>query len=125
MRIQLACCLLAVLFCSCFTVVAFSQKKSNPKIGKNETEISSFIIADDYLAFGVHLAYRLSVLKKLKIGAGILYGTNDAETFESFYGYGAVFADAMQFLGIGKNGALGAKSGMVYMTRNLVRYPIS
>jgi hypothetical protein len=107
MRIQLTCCLLSIFYLL-FAVGAFSQKKLNPKISKNETEISSFIMADDYLAFGVHLAYRLSVLKKLKIGAGILYGTNAAETFE---GYGAVFADAMQFLGQRQKWSFGGQIG--------------
>ena len=66
-----------LLFSLLFTATIFSQKKlPNPKIGKNETEISSFIMADDYLAFGGQLVYRLSVIKKLKIGGGVLYGAN-------------------------------------------------
>jgi hypothetical protein len=83
-----------------FTAVAFSQKKSNPKIGKNETDVSSFILADNYLAFGGQVVYRWSVSRDLKIGGGGLYGANLEDTYESdFYGYGAVFADVMQFLG--------------------------
>ncbi len=95
-----------------FTAIAFSQKKSsNPKIGKNETEISSFIMADDYLAFGVHLAYRLSVLKRLKIGAGILYGVQYQGNSYDPFGYGAVFADALQFLGHREKWSFGGQVG--------------
>jgi hypothetical protein len=100
-----------LLFSFLLTAIAFSQKKLNPKIGKNETEISSFIMADDYLAFGVHLAYRVSVLKKLKIGGGALYGANDQDFESEFHGYGAVFADAMQFLGRREKWSFGGQIG--------------
>jgi hypothetical protein len=96
MRIQLACCASALfyfstkkysglltrqkicilLFSLLFSATIFSQKRSNPKIGKDETEVSSFILADDYLAFGGQFVYRLYVTKKLKIGAGALKGRN-------------------------------------------------
>ena len=89
MRIQLACCASALfylstkkysglltrqkicilLFSLLFSATIFSQKRSNPKIGKDETEVSSFILADDYLAFGGQFVYRLYVTKKLKTAA--------------------------------------------------------
>ena len=99
-----------LLFSLLLSITAFSQKRSNPKIGKNETEISSFIFADYDLAFGVHLAYRLSVSKKLKIGGGILYGANYEGGVDP-YGYGAVFADAMQFLGNRQKWSFGGQVG--------------
>jgi len=52
------CSLLFILLSS---VIAFSQKRSNPKVGKNETEASSFILADDYLAFGGQFVYRFAI----------------------------------------------------------------
>ena len=54
-------CILLLGFC--FTIPAFAQKKINPTIGKNETEISSFIMGDEDLAFGGQLVYRLCVKK--------------------------------------------------------------
>ena len=58
-------------------------------------------MGDDYLAVGGQFVYRLHVIKKLKIGAGFLYGANYKNSLydHSFYGYGAVFADALQSLG--------------------------
>ncbi len=101
-----------LIFCLLFTGTAFSQKRPNPKIGKNETEVSAFILADDYPAFGGQFIYRLSVIKKLKIGAGILYGANHQEPYESdFYGYGAVFADALQMLGYREKWSFGGQIG--------------
>lgn len=103
-----------LLFSLLFTATIFSQKKlPNPKIGKNETEISSFIMADDYLAFGGQLVYRLSVIKKLKIGGGVLYGANyKGYAYDhNLYGYGAVFADALQFLGHREKWSFGGQLG--------------
>jgi hypothetical protein len=94
------------------TVTAFSQKKSNPTIGKNETEITSFILGDNYLAFGAQVVYRLPATKTLKVGAGAMYGANYADTYESdFYGYGALFADVMQFLGRREKWSFGGQLG--------------
>jgi hypothetical protein len=102
-----------LLFSFSLAIAAFAQRKLNPKIGKNETEIASFIMGDDYLAYGGQLVYRLPVMKKLKLGAGILYGAN----YEEFgfdpgtYGYGAVFADALLFLGHRQKWSFGAQIG--------------
>src|SRR5512141_1645649 len=92
-----------LLFSFSFTIATFAQRKLNTKVGKNETEKTYFIMSAGFdLAYGGQLVYRLSVLKKLKIGAGVLYGANynvnaiDPNTF----GYGAVFADAVHFLGL-------------------------
>jgi hypothetical protein len=83
------------------TSAAFSQKKlANTKIGKNEVEISSFILSDYRWAFGGQLVYRLSWKKNLKIGAGGLYGVNyENDIDKNIHGYGAAFADIMQFIG--------------------------
>jgi len=95
-----------------FTAIAFSQKRSNPKISKNETEISSFILGDEYLAFGGEFVYRVYVIKKLKIGAGVLYGANYVESYEpEFYGYGALFADVTQFVGHREKWSFGGQIG--------------
>jgi hypothetical protein len=102
-------CLL--LFGISLTTLAFSQKKSNPKIGKNETDISSFIMADNDLVFGAQVAYRVSVTENLKIGAGILYGANYEGGEGRPFGYGAVFADAMQFLGRRQKWSFGGQIG--------------
>ena len=106
MRIRLAC-FLAVLFCSCFTVIAFSQKKlPNPKIGKNETEINVFNSWDQgdigrRTLLGCEAIYRGSWRKSAKLGGGILLAADKREY--SYEGnvkfYGAVFADITQFIG--------------------------
>jgi hypothetical protein len=100
------------IFYLLFTVIAFSQEKSNPKINKNETEISSFIMADNSLAYGGEIVYRLSVIKNLKIGGGLLYGVNGVDPVNSdISGYGAVFADAIQFLGRRQKWGFGGQIG--------------
>lgn len=88
-----------------FSIVSFSQKFPNPKIGKNEAEITSFILADgtqiyyngQNLVYGGQLVYRLAILKGLKVGAGVLYGVNHRP--HNSFGYGAVFTDVLQLLG--------------------------
>src|SRR5258705_3342510 len=84
-----------------FFVVTFSQKKlDNTKIGRNEVEITSFILSDYRWAFGGQLVYRLSWKKNLKIGAGGLYGAiYENDIGKNIHGYGAAFADFMQFIG--------------------------
>lgn len=101
----------ALVFYLLSAVTVFSQKKSNPKIGRNEAEISSFVFVDNYLAFGAQFSYRLSVIKKLKIGAGGLYGINYNEDFDHSSGYGAVFLDALQFLGHREKWSFGGQIG--------------
>src|SRR5688500_3197133 len=97
----------------CFAIPAFAQRKLNPKIDNNETEIASFIMLDLDLAYGVQLVYRLFVIKKLKLGAGILYGANYEGIYFSHHtlGYGAVFADALQFLGHRQKWGVGGQVG--------------
>jgi hypothetical protein len=93
--------LLLLFFILFFVASSFAQKKLNPKIDKSETEVALFIIGEFAPTIGIQGAYRLPVIKKTKIGAGILYGANieggygDREAF----GYGAVFADVLQLLG--------------------------
>jgi hypothetical protein len=95
-----------------FTAIAFSQKKSsNPKIGKNETEISSFIMADDYLAFGVHLAYRVSLLKKLKIGGGLCTEPTTRILNLNFMGMELYSPMQCSFSAVGKNWSFGGQIG--------------
>ena len=62
-----------LLCCSLFiTLSAFSQKKANPKTDKSETEITAFILADNYyVTFGAQCVFRLPVTKMLKVGAGV------------------------------------------------------
>src|SRR5689334_2158322 len=100
-----------LLFGISLTTLAFSQKKSNSKIGKNETDISSFIMADNDVAFGAEVVYRISVTKNLKLGGGILFGINYEDGLGRPYGYGAVFADAMQFLGQRQKWSFGGQIG--------------
>lgn len=102
-----------LIFILSITTFAFSQKNHNPKIGKKETEITSFIMADLDLAYGGQLVYRLYVIKKLKLGAGILYGANYEENgFDpGTFGYGAVFADVLQSLGNRQKWSFGGQIG--------------
>ncbi len=104
---------ICILFFSLlFTGTAFAQKKFNPKIGKNETEITSFILTDDYLAFGGQFVYRLSWKTKTKIGAGALYASNyDDIDFINVSAYGAAFADIMQFIGYRQKWSFGGQIG--------------
>lgn len=101
------------------TVNAMSQKP-NPTIGKKETEITSFIMGAGFdLVYGGQLVYRVSALKKLKIGAGILYGANsDVDGFSTTWGYGAVFADAVQFLGHRQKWSFGGQLGHGFHNRD-------
>ncbi|HKC35176.1 MAG TPA: hypothetical protein VKB95_03905 [Chitinophagaceae bacterium] len=102
------------------TTFSFSQRKSNPKIGKNETEIAAFIMGDYDLAYGGQLVYRLSVIKKLKLGAGILYGANyENGSSPGIYGYGAVFADALYFVGHRQKWSFGGQIGHGFYNRDL------
>lgn len=99
-----------LLFSFSFTIPAFAQKP-NPKIDKNETEITAFIMTDYDLAYGGQLVYRLSPSKKLKLGAGILYGANNPSFDQGTFGYGAVFVDALYFLGPRQKWSFGGQIG--------------
>ena len=125
MRIQLACCLPALLFYSCtkkysglltlqktyvllfsllFTATIFSQKKSNPKIGKNETEINLFNSWDKESYYsrrkqvGCEAIYRISWKKSIKLGGGILLAADQPEYGGNSKFYGTLFADIKQFI---------------------------
>jgi len=125
MRIQLACCLPALLFYSCtkkysglltlqkifvllfsllFTATIFSQKKSNPKIGKNETEINLFNSWDKESYYsrrkqvGCEAIYRISWKKSTKLGGGILLAADQPEYGGNSKFYGTLFADIKQFI---------------------------
>ena len=113
-----------LLFSFSLGIAAFAQRKLNPKIGKNETEIASFIMGDDYLAYGGQLVYRLAVTKKIKLGAGILYGANYEEGgFDpGTFGYGALFADALKFLGHRQKWSFGAQIGHGIYNHDLHNY---
>jgi len=107
------CTLLINLF---FVGVIFAQEKlPNPKIGKNEMEVSAFIFSDDKLVFGGEFVYRVSVKKKLKVGAGVLYGADYAVLalpgIKDIDGYGAAFADIMLFGGHREKWCYGGQIG--------------
>lgn len=104
-----------------FTSIASAQRKPNPKIGKNEIEINSFVLADQGLAWGGQLVYRFSWRKKLKLGAGGLYGANydDILFIEDGLGYGAAFADIMQFIGIRQKWSFGGQIGHGFYKKDL------
>ena len=99
-------------FTLCFAITAIAQKKLNPKIGKNETEISLFysedyrrpdFISDRIRLRGGEVIYRISWRKSTKIGGGLMLARNENSYFRvrrTFYG--AAFADVAQFLPIGK-----------------------
>ena len=94
-----------------FVGVLFAQEKlPNPKIGKNEMEVSAFIFEDESLVFGGEFVYRLSVKKKWKVGAGVLYGA-DYEVFDAPGGYGAAFTDIMLFSGHRQKWSYGGQVG--------------
>jgi len=88
------------------TLSAFSQKKlPNPKIGKNETEVSLFYSTDQgYLErklLGCDAIYRVPWGKSTKLGGGVLVSIDKRNRY--FEGnvkfYGALFADITQFIG--------------------------
>lgn len=112
--------LFILLFSFSFAIVAFSQKKYNPKIAKNETEIAVYILGDLDLAYGAQIIYRVSAIKKLKVGAGILYGANYEGTYDNFttFGYGAVFADALQLLDKHQKWGVGGQIGKGIYSRD-------
>src|SRR5688572_12999025 len=74
-------------------VIVAQEKLHNPKIGRNEMEVSAFVFADEKLVFGGEFVYRMSVKKKLKVGAGVLYGADYAvlalPSIKDIDGYGA------------------------------------
>jgi len=98
-------CTLIINFLFAGIIVA-QEKLPNPKIGKNEMEITSFILKDVTVTYGGQLVYRISAIKKLKIGGGILYGP-----YPSSNGYGALFADVLQFLGQRQKWSIGGQIG--------------
>lgn len=109
-----------LLFSFSFTITAFTQKKLNAKIGKNETEIAFFILGDLDLAYGGQLVYRLSVINKLKIGAGILYGANyENGSDPATLGYGVLFADALYFVDHRQKWSFGGHLGHGFYNRDL------
>ena len=99
-------------FTLCFAITAIAQKKLNPKIGKNETEISLFYSEDyrrpDFYSDGIRsmggeVIYRKSWRKSTKIGGGLMLARNENSYFRlEGHFYGAAFADIAQFLPIGK-----------------------
>jgi hypothetical protein len=87
-------------------ILLAQEKLPNPKIGKNEMEVTFLILDDVTVTYGGQLVYRIPATKKLKIGAGILYGT-----YHSSNGYGAVFADVLKFLGQRQKWSVGGQIG--------------
>lgn len=101
------CILILILL---LTTFAFSQKKSNPTIGKKEFEISLFYFSEYkkeiYLnraqnLAGAQIVRRWSWKKYTKVGAGGLVGADDYDPIHEsdFVPYGALFGDITQFLG--------------------------
>lgn len=110
--------LVLILF---FSTSSSAQKEINPKIDKSETEVALLIFGDFHPTVGVQLAHRFSVIKKLKIGSGILYGANIEGAYDSHQtlGYGAVFADALQLLGKRQRWGLGGQIGKGIYNRDI------
>jgi len=104
--------------------IIFSQEKlPNPKIGKNETEISLVYLLDSYKSYatrtsqalGGEVVYRWSLIKYTKLGAGFLIAAdfpNHAQGVQAeVIPYGAMFADIMQFLGSRQKWSIGGQIG--------------
>jgi hypothetical protein len=111
-----------LIFSLLFTTIAFAQKKlSNSKTGKNETEISVFILADNDINFGGEFIYRFAGKKNLKIGAGGLYGANYHDYFieKKIFGYGAVFEDIIVLMGRRKRWGFGSQIGHGFYNADL------
>jgi len=93
-----------LLFSLLFTATIFSQKKSNPKIGKNETEINLFNSWDKESYYsrrkqvGCEAIYRISWKKSIKLGGGILLAADQPEYGGNSKFYGTLFADIKQFI---------------------------
>jgi hypothetical protein len=90
------------------TLPVFSQKKPNPKIGKNETELNLSMSwdrgnrgnFDERTLFGTEAIYRVSWRNFTKLGGGILLATDNRRyLYGNVKFYGAVFADITQFIG--------------------------
>ena len=103
-----------LLFIFSFTIPVFAQKKLNPVIGKNESEISLsyFTVADHQHQAGIQIVHRWSWKKHTKIGIGglaavqtDLVGESDVEV------YGAIFGDINQFIGKRQKWSVGAQIG--------------
>jgi|SRR5688572_3439003 len=96
-------------------VIDAQEKLPNPKIGKNEMEVTTFIFMDDKLVFGGEFVYRVALKKKLKIGAGVLYGADyevfAAPNYKDTDGYGSAFADIMLFSGYRQKWSYGGQVG--------------
>jgi hypothetical protein len=104
----------------------FSQKKlPNPTIGKNEIEISSFMLTDNKLAFGGEFIYRLSLKGKLKIGAGGLYGPDFQNDFlQNIYLVMVPLLQTSCYLpGVARSGALVASWGRASTTLTMGTTP--
>jgi hypothetical protein len=113
--------LLTIIAGLLFTVIAFAQKKlPNPKIGKNETEITLFNLQDgrgfifNQKALGSQFVFRTPWKKNTKIGAGVLIAADydDYHKFRSHvFAYGAVFADITQFIGKRQKWSVSGQAG--------------
>lgn len=112
-------CILLLGFLSfCFT--AFSQKKSNPKIGTNEVELASFILSDDRIALGGQVVYRFALKTKTKIGAGGLCAADYEDIdFINASAYGAAFVDIMQFIGSRQKWSFSGQIGHGFSNRKI------
>lgn len=102
-----------LIFILTITIFSYSQKKTNIKIGKTETEVALFVIGELDPTIGVQLVYRLPLLKNMKIGGGVLYGANIEGAYgrHETLGYGAVFADALQLFGKRQKWGVGGQIG--------------
>jgi len=100
-----------LLFSFSFTIAAFSQKRLNTKIEKNEFEISLFYVSEhergiyDFYSIqnlaGTQIVHRWSWKKYTKVGVGGLAGIQNYDPiYQSDYvPYGALFGDITQFIG--------------------------
>lgn len=95
-----------LLFSFSFTIIAFSQQKLNPTIGKKEFEISLFYHDehnDDFYKqslAGAQIVRRWSWKKNTKIGVGGLAAvqSDDPIAESDVVVYGALFGDITQFI---------------------------
>ena len=120
-----------LIFNLLFAGIIVAQKKlPNPRINKNEMEIATFILGDERLVFGGEFIYRFSLIKKLKIGAGVLYGADydlatSSASLSSVSGYGAAFADIMAFTGHREKWSFGGQLGHgLYHSKDLGYYKL-
>lgn len=120
-----------LIFCLILSPSAFSQKKKpNPKVGRNETEITASYIRDTRRgmynpvrdALGAQFVYRFPVLKYTKLGVGALIAADYSQYDSHVYPYGVAFADITQFIGKRQKWSGGIQAGYGFYKREYEFY---